>query len=925
MQDPAGRVLDKWSIATREEEQLIIQQFLRFGETKSIAQEIILQDARENREKQSSTSPRTESEIKRFIERSNIGMQSFMRGYDARHLMARPGMTYPTSTSGTRLLSPSSVSSFSPSGTSREGSMVLPVSTATPMAGSPLTRLQGMQPFDYRKEHISPTVSPSVSDKSLGGLPRENPSPQNLSMSVSRSLPTPPSQLSLPASSRSEISDDKMTPTSTATSDSGDLRDDASDVAINYSTKDTGNSGSSSVFAENKLKHLRKSANPMKRPWQPTPGYGGTLISPSGKKRVLCTACNKTFCDKGALKIHYSAVHLKEMHKCTVEGCNMMFSSRRSRNRHSANPNPKLHMPQTRRKLPEGALVVDDKCPLGSALGMMPPGDMHREASATIATRSSSGQVEKGVIPKQEPDSSMLRGPVIPEPLYFLDPRVHPSQMADSMVHVSKLPKLEQQSDPPSTPPPAHSNNSNKRDGGSSRRKRKSLAPTRCAQTEEVFVMSDENSNDGMSVPEENMSDYEGIVLEAPSMSDSPTTPKDCYDSDTSSKNGVDPHQSKTSHLNNNDFKSASPPPKDSFHEIKENAIRQMDNISQLQLKDMCVDGCDDSRDMGKVVVVEPKPVLERGDKRHDSSENEEDMISDNGYPEGDELDDYSHDDMEDGMDSPSTANGDSPTNGMDVPIDKDNPRKCPACGKMFQNHFGVKTHYQNVHLKLMHTCTVEGCNAAFPSKRSRDRHSGNLNLHRKLLSTSSSDNEKVGTRSLMSQSLRDEFLPRIYESQQFQANSFGPHATRLDSSQDINNLSISSSGMVSTADSQAKVTSTTPTETNGNGNGRSDGEASPEHPLYNNHHGGDEDRDDLDLPQPDPDGTVSCHICNKPFRDNLILKEHFEKVHPKEMYRCTIRGCEKIFSTRKSRNRHSQNDNLHRHLSHAKPNGVTA
>ena len=33
----------------------------------------------------------------------------------------------------------------------------------------------------------------------------------------------------------------------------------------------------------------------------------------------------------------------------------MMFSSRRSRNRHSANPNPKLHLPQTvRRKLPDG-------------------------------------------------------------------------------------------------------------------------------------------------------------------------------------------------------------------------------------------------------------------------------------------------------------------------------------------------------------------------------------------------------------------------------------------------------------------------------------------------------------------------------------------------------------------------------------------
>ena len=37
-----------------------------------------------------------------------------------------------------------------------------------------------------------------------------------------------------------------------------------------------------------------------------------------------------------------------------------------------------------------------------------------------------------------------------------------------------------------------------------------------------------------------------------------------------------------------------------------------------------------------------------------------------------------------------------------------------------------------------MHQCSVEGCTAAFPSKRSRDRHSANLNLHRKLLSTHS-------------------------------------------------------------------------------------------------------------------------------------------------------------------------------------------
>ncbi|KAG7257607.1 hypothetical protein CRUP_001367 [Coryphaenoides rupestris] len=73
-------------------------------------------------------------------------------------------------------------------------------------------------------------------------------------------------------------------------------------------------------------------------------GGGGSLK----KGRVYCSACEKTFYDKGTLKIHYNAVHLKIKHKCTIDGCNMVFSSLRSRNRHSANPNPRLHMPMNR-------------------------------------------------------------------------------------------------------------------------------------------------------------------------------------------------------------------------------------------------------------------------------------------------------------------------------------------------------------------------------------------------------------------------------------------------------------------------------------------------------------------------------------------------------------------------------------------------
>lgn len=113
--------------------------------------------------------------------------------------------------------------------------------------------------------------------------------------------------------------------------------------------------------------------------------------------------------------------------------------------------------------------------------------------------------------------------------------------------------------------------------------------------------------------------------------------------------------------------------------------------------------------------------------------------------------------------------------NDPNVPLDKD-PKKCSACGRMFQNHFAVKAHYQNVHLKLLHKCNIDGCNAAFPSKRSRDRHASNLNLHRKLLSTSSDSSETVLPMEKQFPSfpgpLPTEFLARLYaDSQKFPMN----------------------------------------------------------------------------------------------------------------------------------------------------------
>lgn len=131
----------------------------------------------------------------------------------------------------------------------------------------------------------------------------------------------------------------------------------------------------------------------------------------------------------------------------------------------------------------------------------------------------------------------------------------------------------------------------------------------------------------------------------------------------------------------------------------------------------------------------------------------------------------------------------------QEVPLDRENPRRCTACGKVFQNHFGVKTHYQNVHLKLMHRCSVDGCNAAFPSKRSRDRHSANLNLHRKLLSTSSSPPLSSSLPSSLSPRVDDpqmnpllhnEFLARLYADAGIGALGAYPLAPGLPSAVDL-------------------------------------------------------------------------------------------------------------------------------------------
>jgi len=189
------------------------------------------------------------------------------------------------------------------------------------------------------------------------------------------------------------------------------------------------------------------------------------------------------------------------------------------------------------------------------------------------------------------------------------------------------------------------------------------------------------------------------------------------------------------------------------------------------------------------------------------------------------------------------------------------------------------------------YVCLVEGCNATFPSKRSRDRHSANLNLHRKLLSTS-------GGKPTSAVFSEHPFPPPVVVSSATDTDEAGClvlNLSRMDNHAPISGLETGTAAAADPTDSGPLAVD-------------SDGEASRSSSV------GPEEES-----MTGTDSTsVTCHVCTSPsvtFRDKLALKEHLETVHPRETHRCTVAGCDKLFSTRKSRNRHSQNDNLHRHL----------
>ena len=763
----------------------MLQQFLRFGETRGLAYDIMVRDYQEQQERHLLPQPRINeaADFKKMLDFSSAAhlfdMSAPAKMSDAAQFPLRAFAGFPQLPKMASQLPGHVLKAEKERGAGKSS------------AGSPLRSLQTMRPFDSNHNDKnalvknSASATPATAERKPAHLPSKPEVPRDASGALDFSnkeavmSPAKASNPSTPAPAKN------VTPPPYPVT--------------------------SHVLGMSDARKPAASASAPRRTYSPTPGYGGTLVSPSGKKRVLCTACQKTFCDKGALKIHYSAVHLKEMHKCTVEGCTMMFSSRRSRNRHSANPNPKLHMPQSRRKMPEGAVVVENGKSLAGGEAPLPifSGSTTPLAMPPIEIKPLGGVPRIGDLAAKHAGA------------FSLASVFRTSSMTSDVVEPGEKRSCSDVDEKP--------------EERSSSKKRKSIVPTRITQR----ATADDDDDVDDDVYGDAMSDgsMEGICITAsdieeeaaPHRSPRPHSPSTTRHDVT---NDDDVTRSNGSH---------SPAAASAGARSPARADSPANAPAEPRQEVLSVFPKIDTRIVGVDGAYEKPLDFTRKSKVEDASAKEADAK------------------MEVDVDSSSDVDE------RDLAGDPDTPKQCSRCKLDFENLFALRAHINSVHLQRAHDCTVEGCNASFPSRRSRDRHSSNSALHSKLLSTSNPT---------LPDDVTEPPAPAVAQNH---ANNGCDAVRSLSPDLDREGSRLSPAAFANIV--------------------------SP-----------------LDQPQPDPQGDAQCHTCLLRFRDNLALKEHVEKLHPREIFHCTVSGCDKIFSTRKSRNRHSQNDNLHRHLPFAPP-----
>uniref|UniRef100_A0A8C6M259 Basonuclin zinc finger protein 1 n=1 Tax=Nothobranchius furzeri TaxID=105023 RepID=A0A8C6M259_NOTFU len=674
LQDVAGKVLDRWAIMTFEEEIATLQQFLRFGETKSIVELMALQD----KEGQVVLVPNTltNSDIRNFIERNTPRSAANLCTSKAENMSGGSMHHFENFINSMAFMLPFQLLGSAPA----------------PFLGSPLQQQhqpcgvsleqQGQRRDDQGRDNAFPLLHPSLNSfVGSSSIP--------CSTDLDHSGGNPVDSLSTTAKIEAEdfsISDNYSDRSSTPCTPS--LNSDVPQMSPDGKLHSLDRSGSSSGSVS---------------------GGAGSLK----KGRVFCSACEKTFYDKGTLKIHYNAVHLKIKHKCTIEGCNMVFSSLRSRNRHSANPNPRLHMPMNRNNRDKdlrSSLSADEssqgekKTEYGNPISIC-SAESQRPVSSYVVSHVDSGPKLHGSSFPSSGQSGVLFSnlktvqPVLP----FYRSLVTPAELANTPGTLPSLPILSS-----SVPIKAIAEpKSCVTDLIPKKKSRKSSMPIKIekdtiAHADQIEKTSSSEEELPFQASDMNYESSQAVEHRCTRQPGQQKDARDAYVGKEKEGEGIKNSINHTfdRHLADNEQKKeeGSRPAKtvviDRTSSPSENSPLDKQNNSSL---------CQEPSDSEDRETREHTHSLNLCDKRSEVTTNEGGYkVTNGGSPQPTERG---------GLDDSGLSHFDS---NLSPP--------CEVCSKPFKNPFSIRMHYQDVHLKEMHMCTVDGCNATFPSRRSRDR-----------------------------------------------------------------------------------------------------------------------------------------------------------------------------------------------------------
>ncbi|KAJ8271567.1 hypothetical protein COCON_G00104260 [Conger conger] len=881
LQDVTGKVLDRWAIMTFEEEIATLQQFLRFGETKSIVELMAIQD----KEGQAVIVPstRTNSDIRTFIESSTQRSPSLPNKVEK--------------------LSTSNVHHFE----------------------NFINSMAFMLPFQF----LSSVPAPLLGSSSPGSFLLGQDQRREQHCRTEEPTPVPPSATEgslLGSSSASFTSDvekgDNPLESTTPKVEAEDFptSDNYSDAPSTPCTPSM-SCDVTQMSPESKMRSLEKNGSGLK------------------KGRVYCSACEKTFYDKGTLKIHYNAVHLKIKHKCTIEGCNMVFSSLRSRNRHSANPNPRLHMPMNRNNRDKdlrGGLSVADS-PEGEKRPEFGPVPAESRTVSSYIINSADSKLQSGFPSISQSGILFPNLKTVQPVLPFYRSLVTPAELANTPGALPSLPLISSSvlAKPAATEPSS--------DPVPKKKSRKSSMPIKIEKeaVESAGDLEGESSADE-EVPlpsrEKDESDSGSYVCEKQVAGD-----RDTY----GVIQAMDRENPSAALSRSLDFRSNAP---HCTSKEEEDGPQHTDAGVRYTLEGSVIT-CTSPFDAGQKEnhgltnaalgpEMESYGGMQSENKAPGADRAETDHRATNGgllkiLTNSKEAPQLCADDYEDGFPE---------TDPQAICSDREDlPHHCEICSKTFKNPYSVKMHYRNVHLKEMHMCTVEGCHAAFPSRRSRDRHSANLNLHHKLLTK---DHYGAPSTIYPSSSLcrdttadyRQDFPlkdPVGQASVIFKGHNRMGLVFPMSKTADGRLEPLGEAEMVDEAVLDLSTSSVPKSGGSVRSSWDSDGGSEEGFPMEDS----DESCDGMSLASKEglhlslaerPGGCptqhmqggspITCYICQKVYSNKGTFRAHYKTVHLRLLHKCKVPGCDTTFSSVRSRNRHSQNPNLHRNLTASAP-----